>query len=317
MSRHLVFVALLLLCGIVPLAGCQRSSPPPLRLGTNVWPGYEPLYLARELGLWQEESVRLVEYPSASEVIRAFRNQNLEAAALTLDEALYLRQNGSDVVIFLVTDISNGGDAIVAQSGINAMADLKGRRVAVESGALGAYLISRALEINGMTIGDIAIVPLEVSAHEEAFLAGEVDAAVTFDPVRTRLLADGGHEIFSSRQLPGEIIDVLVVHRRCLDEYRPQLRALVAGWFDALGVLAEQPQRAAGIIGRRLKLPGAEVLSSYKGLRLPSRQENLQLLGRQATIATAIDRLAKVMVAHQLLARVPEDTAFFTGDLVR
>lgn len=58
----------------------------PLRIGTLVWPGYEPLYLARERGYLDPKSVRLVEYPSNSEVTRAFRNRAIEAAALTFDE---------------------------------------------------------------------------------------------------------------------------------------------------------------------------------------------------------------------------------------
>ncbi|MGB5468727.1 MAG: nitrate/sulfonate/bicarbonate ABC transporter, partial [Sedimenticolaceae bacterium] len=59
----------------------------PLRIGTNVWPGYEPLYLAAERENWKSKlDIRMVEYPSATEVIRAFRNRALEGAALTLDE---------------------------------------------------------------------------------------------------------------------------------------------------------------------------------------------------------------------------------------
>jgi len=76
------------------LAGCGVEPAPPLRIGTNVWPGYEPLYLARELGYLDPRSVHLVEYPSASEVIRAFRNHAIEAAALTFDEVLLLTQDG-------------------------------------------------------------------------------------------------------------------------------------------------------------------------------------------------------------------------------
>ena len=54
----------------------------PIRIGTNVWPGYEPLYLARSLQDWQQDGdIVLVEYPSSTEVIRAFRNRAIESAA--------------------------------------------------------------------------------------------------------------------------------------------------------------------------------------------------------------------------------------------
>ncbi len=83
------------------LAGCGVEPAPPLRIGTNVWSGYEPLYLARELGYLDPRSVHLVEYPSASEVIRAFRNQAIEAAALTFDEVLLLTQDGFEPRVVL------------------------------------------------------------------------------------------------------------------------------------------------------------------------------------------------------------------------
>ena len=107
----------------------------PLAVGTNVWPGYEPLYLARNLGYYND-SIRLVEYSSATEVLRAIRNKLIDVATLTLDEVLLLRQSGVDVRSVLVTDISNGGDVIVARPGIETLADLKGRKVGVESTAL-------------------------------------------------------------------------------------------------------------------------------------------------------------------------------------
>jgi len=63
------------------LSGCNHAPGTPMRLGTNVWPGYEPLYLAREFGYIDREDVQLVELNSATQVMRAFRNGALEAAA--------------------------------------------------------------------------------------------------------------------------------------------------------------------------------------------------------------------------------------------
>ena len=70
--RALACVALLL-----SLLGCGAQETA-LRIGTNVWIGGEPLYLARELGRFDPAAVQLVEYPSASEVMRAFRNQAID-----------------------------------------------------------------------------------------------------------------------------------------------------------------------------------------------------------------------------------------------
>ena len=67
---------------LLALAGCTREPEAVLRIGTNVWIGSEPLYLARELGRLDPKAVQLVEYPSASEVLRAFRNQAIDGMVI-------------------------------------------------------------------------------------------------------------------------------------------------------------------------------------------------------------------------------------------
>ncbi len=291
---------LLFLLPLLLLGACSEQEGAPIRLGTNIWPGYEPLYLAQHLNHLNQASIRLIEYPSASEVIRAFRNRSLEAAALTLDEALLLQQDGVPVSVILVMDISDGGDVIMARREIADMAGLKGKRVAVESSALGAFVVSRALEIHGMSLEDIEVRHLEVSAHEPAYRKGEVDAAVTFEPVRTQLLAQGAHEIFNSREMPGEIVDVLVVHNTLLQQPN-RLKALLDGWFAALDHLNSQPEGAASIIAQRLQITPDEVLRSYRGLQLPSREENRQLLAPNGPLFTTVQRLSATMRQGGLL----------------
>lgn len=62
------------LLSIILLVACGPLPEPPLRIGTNIWPGYEPLYLARNLGFYQGSSIKLVEMNSASAVIHALRS---------------------------------------------------------------------------------------------------------------------------------------------------------------------------------------------------------------------------------------------------
>ena len=210
-------IRVLLLIAILANVGCSGEPQLPFRVGTNVWPGYEPLYLAREQGLYPPSAgLRLVEYTSASEVIQAFRNGTIDAAALTLDEVLLLAETTPDLGIVLVLDISHGADVILAQPAISSLRDLKGKRVGLESTALGAYVLTRALQTAGMRQDDVRKISLEVDEHEQAFKKGRVDAVVTFEPVRTRLMASGARQLFDSSMLPGEIVDVLVVRRTLL-----------------------------------------------------------------------------------------------------
>ena len=290
------------------LIGCEFADAPslkesePIRIGTNVWPGYEPLYLARELDQWSPQQFRLIEYPSASEVLRAFRNRSIEAASLTLDEILLLRQQNIPVSVVLIHDISDGGDVIIANNEIKEMSQLKGKRVGLEAGALGALVITRALELHGLSLDDIIVVNSDVNMHEEAFINGEVDAVVTFEPVRTRLLNHGGSEIFTSKEIPGEIVDVLAVHQNTLLNNPESIKQLTRSWFNALNHMKHNRNDAAKLIAQRLKITPQEVVDSYQGLKLPSLEENRKILGGEnPSLQSTINQLNRVMVLNQLL----------------
>lgn len=278
-----------------------------LQIGTNVWPGYEPLYLARDLGLLDPEKIRLGEFTSATQVIRALRNGLLDGGTVTLDEALLLLESGVEVDVVLVMDISDGGDAILARPPAKTLADLAGRPVAVESNALGAFMLVRALEIYGMSPGEVEVKPYTVNGHLEAYTSGAVDGVVTFEPVRSHLLRVGAKVVFDSRQIPGEIVDVLVVRRSLSRADDPRITHLIQAWYGALKLLEEQPQEAAMHMGRRLKLKPEAVLASYEGLHLPGAKEVLHLLeGEPSPLEQTMGRLSRVLVEQELMASEPE-----------
>jgi len=301
------FVAMMLL--LIQLSGCSdmltpSSEPQPMRIGSNVWPGYEPLYLARELGYYEGLPISMVEYPSASEVLRAYRNGAIQAAALTMDEVLILAESGLDPRVVLLLDVSQGGDVILGQGDVQRVADLKGRKVGVENTALGAYVLSRALAMNGMQVSDVTLVPLEVNEHEAAFKAGKIDAVVTFEPVRTRLLDVGAQLLFSSEDIPGEIFDVLVVEGKYLAQNREVVASLVQRWFQTLEYQRQNPQRAAETIARRQQLKPEDYLASMGGLKMVSRAENIEALnGQPPPVRAVMARLKNSMLQNKLLQK--------------
>jgi NitT/TauT family transport system substrate-binding protein len=287
---------------LLALAGCAREPQSPLRIGTNVWIGCEPLYLARELGRLDPAVVQLVEYPSASEVHRAYRNQAIDGMVISLDELFGLAADGLQPRIILVVDVSHGADVIVGRAGMKTIRDLKGKSVAVESSALGAFVLSRALAINGMQAGDVNVVHLESNEQPTAFEKGQVDAAVTFDPYRAQFLRAGAKTLFDSTQIPGEIVDLLAVRADVIDKRPNAIRALLTGWFDAIDYMKKDPKDAARRMGIRQQTSGEQFQQALQGLRIPSRDENLKMLGGAAPeLRVTGHRLMTLMVEAKLL----------------
>ena len=293
----LAYVALLL-----TLTGCVREPETALRVGTNVWIGSEPLYLARELGRLDPAAVQLVEYPSASEVLRACRNQAIDGMVISLDELFGLAVDGLQPRIILVVDVSHGADVVVGRRGMQTMHDLKGKSVAVESSALGAFVLSRALALNGMQASDVNVVHLESNEQPSAFEKGQVDGAVTFDPYRAQFLQAGAKTLFDSTQIPGEIVDLLAVRATVLEKQPKAVQALLTGWFDAIDYIKREPKDAARRMGIRQQTTGEQFLEAQQGLRVPSREENLRMLGGATPeLAVTGRRLMALMVDAKLL----------------
>ena len=285
------------------LSGCAREPDHALRIGTNVWIGSEPLYLARELGHLNPAVVQLVEYPSASEVLRAFRNQAIDGMVISLDELFGLAADGLKPRVILVVDVSHGADVVVGRKDMKSLADLKGKSIAVESGALGAFVLARALALNNMQASDVNVVHLESNEQPGAFEKGKVDGAVTFDPYRTQLLKAGATTLFDSKQIPGEIVDLVAVRESVLEKHPKSVDALLKGWFNALDYMKQNPQDAAKRMGIRQQTSGEQFLAAQGGLHIPTREENLDMIGgAKPQLVTTGSRLMSLMLEAKLLS---------------
>jgi len=307
MQRFFPHLAVLLL---LLLSACTPEPVAPLRIGTCIRVGCEQLYLARDLGYYGDAPVRIVEYSSATEVLRAFRSGALDAVAVSLDEAMQLAQH-SPLRVVLVMNFSNGADVILGQPGLKTFADIKGSRVGVENTALGAYVLARALQIHGLQPGDIQVVHLPIDAQRRAFAEKRVDAVVTFEPVHSELEATGAHHLFDSKQLPGEMVNVVAVRREYLDANPRVVEALLRGWFKALDHFKAEPSESTQRMATDRALPAQQFHASLEGFRFPDLRENLVLFAQKPTLQGRVERLSAFMLQQGLL-----DTAVTSGAIL-
>jgi NitT/TauT family transport system substrate-binding protein len=308
--RWLVAATCLPLCFLG--AGCSRQEPAPLRVGSSMWPGFEAFYVAREFGYWNPDQTRLVEYASSSETIRAFRNGTIDGGMVTLDEALLLTEDAADIRVVMVADVSNGADVILAKPEFGGMKDLKGRRIGAETTALGALVLLRALQLSGLTRADVEIVPLEFSEHEAAFTHGIVDAVVTYEPTRSKLRNAGARQIFDSSQVPGEIVDVLVIRAEYARAHPEAVQLLLRGFYRAQRDFIERPQDFVRIAAARENTTPDEFRSSLALLRLLDAKESRAMLtGQSPALLKDARSLATLMIDQSLLRKTADVESLF------
>ena len=285
------------------LVGCTNKPEGPVIIGTNVWPGYEPGHLAKSQNLYGNADVNLRQFLSASEVLRAFRNRSIDVAALTLDEALQLQQSGIDIQIFLVTDVSFGADAVLARPPVKSVADLVGKKVGVKNAALGEYVLARgeyvlarALQINAVQNSDVNTVPLTVDETVRLYRDGALDAVVTFEPFKTELQKLGAVKIFDSRQIPNEIVDVLVTRKDFAKANPNAIKAVTTGWLAAAKLIKELSPDAIKETAVRLGISDQELRNALLELKIQLLADNQTMLsGKDGQIAQASLKLIPVL----------------------
>jgi NitT/TauT family transport system substrate-binding protein len=284
------------------LTACGREPVPPLRIGTFPGPTSELVFLAQHRGWLPATDFRLVEFINDGEVMRALRNGSIEAAFISLDEVLALAPSGMDPVILFVTAESHGGDAIVAHPDVTSLADLRGRRVAVQVNSASTYLLRRSLGTAGLAAGDLQVVNLPPDRHRSAFVRRDVDAVVTAEPVRAEILALGGVELYSSASLPLELVGVTIMQGAYLEQHGARASALCSAWRRAEAELRTSADSRRWVAAHMNVTPDA-LAAMLDVVRLIKPSESDALLGppRPRLMATAA-RIQLVLLESGLLS---------------
>jgi NitT/TauT family transport system substrate-binding protein len=251
----------LLIAVIATLAGCSGSrsgsdvlaSKAPLRIGLVTWIGYGPFYIAKEKGFFDEHGVdvALQKIEGTAERTAALASGKIDGQALTLDYMIVLRSKGIDVKCVMAIDASIGGDGLVASKEIADVASLKGHEIAFSTGEPSHFFLYSVLKDAGLTMSDITPVVMDADKAGQAFSGKQIAAAVTWEPwlSRANAMADG-HILVDTKSKPGLIADVLFMRAEVLETRPEDVNALIAGWYQAVDYIKENPDDAREIIAR-------------------------------------------------------------------
>ncbi|WP_137919105.1 ABC transporter substrate-binding protein [Hydrogenophaga sp. 2FB] len=289
------------------LIACGELPQPPLVVGLNTWVGYDPLVLARDRGLADAQQVKVVELISSAEALRHLRNGLLDAAGLTMDEALRLVDSGFDVRIIAVLDTSAGADVVVAAPRIRNLQALRGERIAVEDATVGTLMLERLLRKARLQREDVTVVRMDATQHLTALQSERVAAAVSYAPMDGPIQAQGYRAIFDSRQLPGEIVDVLVVRADVLRQRPQAVDALLRAWAAGLDAMQQDPAGAAASLAPGADLSPAQYQAVQRGLRhyTPAQSQDL-LIGEEPLLAQQGKDMALLLQELGLLRAAPD-----------
>lgn len=303
-----------------PAPGEAPRAAAPLKVAFNQWVGFAGLFLAEERGLFKAEGleVQLVPFSGPGDSIPPLLAEQIDVSLTTANNlALIAGKQPAAAKVVYVIDASDGADGIVASQAVPSVAALKGKKVAVTLGEINHMLLMLGLESAQLAESDVTLVDMSPDDAGAAFMAGKVDAAVTWEPWLTRAKEKGGNVIYSSKE-PGAkdtLIDVMTVSDRALAERSRELAAFTRGLDAGLAFLREQPAEAKAIVARRLEAKPEDVDGMLSGARLYTRAENQALL--TGSLQATFGRIEEFLKAHSLITRGIEPAQLVSAALVR
>ncbi|MCY1282109.1 putative aliphatic sulfonates-binding protein [compost metagenome] len=256
-----------------------------LTIGHTTWVGYGTLYLARDLGYFEEQGldVDFTVIEEASMYMAAQASGQLSGSASTIDEILKYRSDTFCFKAVAALDDSHGGDGVLVGPNVASLKDLKGQAVAVNEGSVSQFWLSYLLKHAGMGMSDLNVQNMTADDAASAFIAGRVPAAVTWEPHLSLVKQKGqGKVLVDSSTTPGVIVDVVALNCDVIANQPDDVKALVKGLYKAVEFTKQNPAKAYELmakgVGGYLSDP-KDLADAAKGVRFYDQAMSEQLLG--------------------------------------
>jgi NitT/TauT family transport system substrate-binding protein len=259
-----------LIAGALLLASCSTSpdAKPEARtefnIGWSIYAGWMPWPYAQQAGIvkkWADKygiKINIVQVNDYVESVNQYTAGKFDGVTVANMDALTIpAAGGKDTSAIIVGDYSNGNDGILLK-GADKLAAIKGKQVYLVELSVSHYLLARALGTVGMKPSDVKTVNTSDADIVGAFASPDVQAAVAWNPQLSVMKAEkGSKEVFSSADIPGEILDLLVVDTATL-KANPNLgKALTGIWYETVALMKQQDAKGKEARAAMAKLAGS------------------------------------------------------------
>ncbi|WP_290796682.1 putative urea ABC transporter substrate-binding protein [Halomonas sp.] len=218
----------------------------------SIYAGWMPWGYAEEAGIvdrWAEKygiEIDVIQVNDYVESINQFTSGNVDGCAMTNMDALTIpAASGVDSTALIVGDYSDGNDGVVLKNA-DGLEDIAGRDVNLVQFSVSHYLLARALDSVGLSERDVSTVNTGDADIAGLFASRDsIDAVVTWNPQLSTVTGlEGSLLAFDSSEIPGEILDLMVVNTQTLADYPDFGHALVGAWYETMALMADGDEEA-------------------------------------------------------------------------
>jgi NitT/TauT family transport system substrate-binding protein len=285
----------------------SAAEAAPVGVGISGWTGFAPLTLAKQAGIFERNGldVTIKKIPQKDRHL-AIASGDIECAATTVETWIVWNANGVPTRQIFQLDKSYGADGMAVRNDVASIKELKGKTVAASAPGTAPYFtLAWFLAKNGLSVRDVTVVNLEPAAAAQAFIAGQNDAAMTYEPylsaVRER--PETGKIIATTLDYP-MIMDTFGCTPAFLDANPQAARALAESYFQALEMIEREPQKAHEIMGADVKQTGEQFARSASYLRWQDREANRRFFAGE--LQAFSEEAGRLLLDLGIIRRMPE-----------
>ncbi len=278
MSKLLNYICIFIITGCL-LFACHspeplKVTPPPLKVSCVPFVGYTPLIIAQEKGFFKVQGVDVeLSYVDYSQLQDAdFSAGKYDGIGLTLGDFIILSATNPDMQAVMVVDESTGVDVVVAQSDIKTILNLKGKKLGANLGSFSEVFVSEMLKTSQLTSDDVRLVKVDALEVPERLQNNAIQAGHTWEPHLSEALKLGAHILFTSKQTPGLILDLVAFRGEVIRDRPEDIRAFVRGWLQGLSYWEANIPEGNAIVSKALNIPIKAI--SFEGIDLTDFAEN-------------------------------------------
>ncbi len=298
--------------GAMQTASAQETK---IVLGMSGWTGFAPLTLADKAGIFKKNglNVELKMIPQKDRHL-ALASGAIQCAATTIETHVAWNTNGVPIVQLFQLDKSYGADGIVARSDIQSFADLKGKSVAVSAPGTSPYFgLAWMLSKNGMSIKDVKTVSLEPQPAAQAFVAGQNDAAMTYEPYLSTVRSNpaAGKIMATTLDYPW-VLDSVGCDPKWLSANSAAAKALTQSYFDALDMIAADKDKSYEIMGAAVKQTGEQFGKSASFLKWANKEDNQKFFAND--LVPFMKEAAVILKEAGVIRKMPENYSVMFND---
>jgi NitT/TauT family transport system substrate-binding protein len=309
MRKTLAAAVTTLAAATLAAAGFAAAQETKVAIGMSGWTGFQPLTLAKEAGIFKKNGldVSLKMIPQKDRHL-AIASGDVQCAATTVETWIVWNASGVATKQIFQMDKSYGADGMAVRSNIGKIADLKGKTVAASAPGTAPYFtLAWFLRKNGLSVKDVTVVNLEPGPAAQAFVAGQNDAAMTYEPYLSTVRdnPNAGKIIATTLDYP-MIMDTFGCTPKFLADNPKAAQALTNSYFEALEMIKRDPQKSNELMGAPTKQTGEQFAKSAAYLRWQDKAANQKFFAGE--FQQFSKEAAEVLLEVGILKSIPDLT---------